>query len=123
MNKQTKTTVGIVAAALLLFTATAAIASYVTRETMKPAAVASTPAKTKYKEVAQAQPVQHAAPAQPKCDDSNIVGTAVGGVAGGIAGNQIGNGKGKTVATIGGVLGGAYLGNQYIPTRNVTCRN
>lgn len=63
-------------------------------------------------------------PAQParNCEDGNIVGKIAGGVAGGIAGNQIGSGNGQTAATIGGTLGGAYLGGEYIPTRNITCR-
>lgn len=67
----------------------------------------------------QAQPVQAT---QPACDDSNIVGLVLGGAAGGLAGNQIGKGSGNTVATIGGAVGGAYLGKEYIPTKNVTCR-
>lgn len=65
---------------------------------------------------------QAAAPAQPACDDGNVVGSLLGGVGGGVAGSQLGKGNGKTATTIGGTLGGAYLGGQYIPTRNVTCR-
>lgn len=71
---------------------------------------------------AQQQPAQPPQRVASGCNDHNIVGTLAGGALGGIAGNQIGNGGGKTAATIGGVLGGAYLGNQYIPTHNVTCR-
>lgn len=48
--------------------------------------------------VTQAAPAPAAAPI-PSCNDENIVGTA-----------------------IGGALGGAVLGHEYIPTRNVTCR-
>ena len=40
------------------------------------------------------------------------VGMAVGGVAGGLLGNQIGHGGGRTVATIAGAAGGAYVGNE-----------
>ena len=58
----------------------------------------------------------------PACDDDNIVGKVLGGAAGGIAGSQIGSGNGKTAATIGGSVGGTLLGEEYIPTKNVTCR-
>jgi uncharacterized protein YcfJ len=67
--------------------------------------------------VSQAQP-----PPLPACDDDNIVGKVVGGAAGGIAGSQFGSGNGKTAATIGGAVGGSLLGEEYIPTQNVTCR-
>lgn len=69
--------------------------------------------------VSQAQPPPLPLPA---CDDDNIVGKVVGGAAGGIAGSQIGSGTGKTAATIGGAVGGSLLGEEYIPTQNVTCR-
>ncbi len=42
--------------------------------------------------------------------DCGLVGA--GGVAGGLLGHQIGGGKGKTLATIGGVAGGAYAGHE-----------
>lgn len=58
----------------------------------------------------------------PACDDDNIVGKVAGGVAGGLIGTQIGKGNGNKVATIGGSVGGTILGEEYIPTRNVTCR-
>ncbi|MGQ0527681.1 MAG: glycine zipper 2TM domain-containing protein [Alphaproteobacteria bacterium] len=58
----------------------------------------------------------------PPCDDGNVVGKVLGGVSGGVVGSQVGGGSGKTAATIGGTLGGAYLGGEYIPTRNATCR-
>ncbi len=65
------------------------------------------------------QPQQQVA--QKSCDDANIVGTAIGAVAGGLAGNQIGSGRGQDLATIGGAIGGGYLGKEHIPTRNVLC--
>ncbi len=65
---------------------------------------------------------QQVASAQPQCNDGNILGTVAGGVAGGALSSTIGNGNGKTAATIAGALGGAYLGNQYIPLQNSTCR-
>lgn len=39
-------------------------------------------------------------------------GVVAGGVLGGVLGHQVGGGTGKDLATIGGVVGGAYLGNQ-----------
>lgn len=61
-------------------------------------------------------------PVRVACNDDNIVGKVVGGVGGGLIGNQIGKGKGNTAATIGGAVGGTLLGEEYIPTNNVTCR-
>ena len=78
--------------------------------------------KITWNEPRQAQPAQQAQAAPASCDDYNIVGIGLGAVAGGVAGNQIGSGRGQDLATIGGALGGAYLGKQYIPTHNVTCR-
>ena len=69
----------------------------------------------------QPQPQQAAQPVEPACDDANIVGAAIGAVAGGVVGNQIGSGKGQDLATIGGAIGGGYLGQQHIPTRNALC--
>jgi outer membrane lipoprotein SlyB len=45
-------------------------------------------------------------------DPSNMAGTVIGGVVGGLIGHQIGHGTGRTVATVAGVAGGAYVGNQ-----------
>jgi outer membrane lipoprotein SlyB len=39
-------------------------------------------------------------------------GVVAGGILGGVLGNQVGAGSGKDLATIGGVVGGAYVGNQ-----------
>lgn len=44
--------------------------------------------------------------------DGSGVGMAIGGVAGGLLGNQIGKGNGRTIATIAGAAGGAYVGNE-----------
>ena len=72
------------------------------------------------------QPVWDAAPAHPVCAHCGTVesvtpiaqegkpsgmGAVAGAVLGGLLGNQFGGGDGKTLATIGGVLGGAYAGN------------
>ncbi len=66
-------------------------------------------------------PIQQAQ-ALPPCDDKNIVGTVLGGLGGGLAGSQFGKGNGQVAATAVGVAAGAVAGNEYIPTRNVTCR-
>jgi uncharacterized protein YcfJ len=42
--------------------------------------------------------------------DLNVPGAVIGGVLGGILGHQVGGGTGKTVATIGGAIGGGALG-------------
>ncbi|PZO89123.1 MAG: hypothetical protein DI626_00205 [Micavibrio aeruginosavorus] len=70
------------------------------------------------RQAAKPQPQQQAANT---CDDANIVGAAIGAVAGGFAGNQVGKGRGQDLATVGGAIGGGYLGKEYIPTRNVLC--
>ena len=40
------------------------------------------------------------------------VGAVAGGVVGGLLGNQLGGGRGRDVATVGGLVGGAYVGHQ-----------
>ena len=40
------------------------------------------------------------------------VGAVAGGVVGGVLGNQLGGGRGRDVATVGGLVGGAYVGHQ-----------
>ncbi len=67
----------------------------------------------------QQQPVQQRTVA---CDDDNIVGKVLGGVGGGLLGSRVGKGGGKTAATIGGSVGGTLIGEELIPTKNVTCR-
>ncbi len=42
--------------------------------------------------------------------DLNVPGAVIGGILGGILGHQVGGGSGKTVATIGGAVGGGALG-------------
>ena len=53
--------------------------------------------------------VNHTAP--PK-DQHRIAGTAIGAVAGGLLGHMVGGGKGKTLATVAGAVGGGYAGNK-----------
>jgi len=64
-------------------------------------------------EVAQA-PVQRAPAPAPQ---NSAVGIGLGAVVGGLLGNQVGDGKGRTLATIAGAVGGAYAGNE-IAKRN-----
>ena len=40
------------------------------------------------------------------------VGTGLGAVVGGLLGNQVGGGRGKTLATVAGAVGGGYAGHQ-----------
>jgi len=60
-------------------------------------------------EVCHDEVVNHTAP--PK-DQHNIAGTAIGAVAGGLLGHMVGGGKGKTLATVAGAVGGGYAGNR-----------
>lgn len=50
------------------------------------------------------------------------VGAVAGGVLGGVIGHQIGGGTGRTVATIAGAGGGAYVGNKVEQNRNTKTR-
>ncbi|WP_430391471.1 glycine zipper 2TM domain-containing protein [Dyella sp. 20L07] len=45
-------------------------------------------------------------------DSHQIAGMAIGGVAGGVLGNQVGSGKGRTLATVAGAVGGGYAGKK-----------
>jgi outer membrane lipoprotein SlyB len=46
------------------------------------------------------------------------LGAVAGGVLGGVLGHQIGSGTGRTVATIAGAAGGAYVGNNVEKNKN-----
>jgi len=50
--------------------------------------------------------------AAPPKDQHNIAGTAIGAVAGGLLGHMVGGGKGRTLATVAGAVGGGYAGNR-----------
>jgi uncharacterized protein YcfJ len=82
------------------------------------------PAGPKYGRVVAVDPIRQAASApQRECHDEvvthrapvkdqhQIAGTAIGAVAGGLLGNQIGGGKGRTLATVAGAVGGGYAGH------------
>lgn len=109
----------IVLGALLLVMATAGASAYVLRG--QPADNNRSSKETISWSAPRAE-APRAQPARVACNDDNIVGKVVGGVGGGLVGNQIGKGKGNTAATIGGAVGGTLLGEEYIPTHNVTCR-
>ncbi len=47
-----------------------------------------------------------------KRGEGNALGVIAGGAAGGLLGHQVGGGKGKTLATIAGAVGGAYAGKK-----------
>lgn len=104
---------------VLLIGLTAGAAAYVTQSTIKDEKSVSLPRAERVVVHQQAAPAP--APQAANCDDGNIVGHVLGGAAGGVVGSQIGSGSGQTAATIAGTLGGAYVGGEYIPTRNVTC--
>lgn len=114
MKTNTKNILALSAGAILLVMATAGASTYVlTKDDVPEKRV------THVSHVATSGPAPQRVAAA--CDDDNIVGKVVGGVAGGLVGNEIGSGKGRTAATIGGSVGGTLLGEEYIPTRNVTC--
>jgi uncharacterized protein YcfJ len=48
----------------------------------------------------------------PPKDQHRIAGTAIGAVAGGLLGHLVGGGKGNTLATVAGAVGGGYAGNR-----------
>lgn len=70
-----------------------------------------------YTQVAQAQPgyrderQYQQAPQPVQAAQPNYVGIGTGAVIGGLLGNQVGGGRGKTLATVAGVIGGGMLGN------------
>ena len=80
------------------------------------------PSYSRPAQVAQAEPDRQYSPApayqQPAPVARNSpVGIGIGAVVGGLLGNQVGGGNGRTLATIAGVVGGGYVGNE-IARRN-----
>ncbi|HMM72251.1 MAG TPA: glycine zipper 2TM domain-containing protein [Rhodocyclaceae bacterium] len=53
-------------------------------------------------------------------ENASGLGAAVGGVVGGLLGNQVGAGKGRDLATIVGIAGGAYAGHQIEKSQRAT---
>lgn len=117
MKSMNKKLIGAGIGIIVLVASTAFATSYFTKA---PRLTAQDYAQPKSR--AKPQAIASAEPVQPRCDDGNVLGYVAGGAAGGIVGNQVGKGSGNTAATIAGTLGGAYVGGQYIPLRNVTCR-
>ncbi len=91
----------------------------------------------KYARVTSVTPVREAASApqqvchdevvtthKPVQDTHQIAGTAIGAVAGGLLGNQVGGGKGRTLATVAGAVGGlaAVRWGGTVPGRSSTNR-
>jgi uncharacterized protein YcfJ len=103
------------------------VAKYAPPDTQRQAEAEPAPAKPAPKKAVQRAPqhhhiAQHQAPsyrAQPvqQASTPNYVGIGTGAVIGGLIGNQIGGGKGKKIATVAGVIGGGFLGNE-IANRN-----
>jgi uncharacterized protein YcfJ len=61
------------------------------------------------RQVCHDETVTHTAP--PK-DQHRIAGTAIGAVAGGLLGHLVGGGRGNTLTTVAGAVGGGYAGNR-----------
>jgi uncharacterized protein YcfJ len=55
------------------------------------------------------QVITHTAPPR---DEHRIAGTAIGAVAGGLLGHLVGGGRGNTLTTVAGAVGGGYAGNR-----------
>jgi uncharacterized protein YcfJ len=49
---------------------------------------------------------------QRKAEHGSGVGVATGAVVGGLLGHQVGGGRGRTLATVAGAVGGGYAGNE-----------
>lgn len=116
--------IAFVAGVVGLMVLTAGASAYVATEISRDDAPAKVQEKGTSEDISWNEPRQEPAPQQQaasSCDDANVVGAAIGAVAGGVAGNQIGDGRGQDLATVGGAIGGGFLGQQYIPTRNVLC--
>jgi uncharacterized protein YcfJ len=80
------------------------------------------PARAQPVQVAQAEPARQYSPApvyqqSAPAAQNSPVGIGVGAVVGGLLGSQVGGGNGKTLATIAGVVGGGFVGNE-IAKRN-----
>lgn len=115
----------LVVGVIALVAVAAGASAYVTRDMMTPdKQVVENKTTVKKEQVVWNEPKPQPAPQQQvkKCDDGNIVGAGIGAAAGGVIGNQFGKGKGKDLATIGGIIAGGTAGHQMIPTRGVLCR-
>ncbi|QBQ39309.1 glycine zipper 2TM domain-containing protein [Pseudoduganella plicata] len=80
------------------------------------------PRKTVHKTPPRSYAARHQAPVRapaPVAQESkpNYVAIGTGAVVGGLLGNQVGSGNGKKLATLAGMIGGGYVGNE-IANRN-----
>lgn len=80
------------------------------------------PRKTVHRAPARSYAARHQAPVYapaPVQQESkpNYVAIGTGAVVGGLLGNQVGSGNGKKLATLAGIIGGGYVGNE-IANRN-----
>ena len=93
-------------------------------------AAASTETGVKYAKVVSVDPVhstvnnprevchdETVSQTTPPKDEHRIAGTAIGAVAGGLLGHMVGGGKGNTLATVAGAVGGGYAGNRIEASR------
>lgn len=98
-------------------------AAVTTATTTEKALPTSTPAPARTKAVApppvcaNCGTVQAITPVSVQGQGSGV-GAAVGALLGGLAGHQVGGGNGKKIATVAGVVGGAYAGNTIEKNRN-----
>ena len=81
------------------------------------ARVAPRPTRVVYRDAPQrrsynASPNYQAQAPAPVAKQPNYVGIGAGAVLGGLIGNQVGGGNGKKLATVAGIIGGGYLGNE-----------
>jgi uncharacterized protein YcfJ len=76
------------------------------------ARVAPRPTRVVYRDAPQRQHYQAQAQAPAPQNKPNYVGIGAGAVIGGLLGNQVGGGNGKKLATVAGIIGGGYLGNE-----------
>ena len=49
---------------------------------------------------------------RPVSDSHQLIGTGIGAVVGGLLGHAVGGGRGKTLTTVAGAVGGGYAGHQ-----------
>lgn len=124
MKKHTKKIFLIAAGVVGLVAVTAGATTYIASDSMRSEETGSAEVQVSSSAPAPTQTTANTTTTQaaPACDDDNIVGKVIGGAAGGAAASNIGKGSGKTAATIGGAVGGSLLGEEFLPTKNVTCR-
>lgn len=85
--------------------------------------VAPRPTRVVYRDAPQrahhysSSPSYQAQAPAPQPRQPNYLGIGTGAVIGGLLGHQVGGGNGKKLATVAGIIGGGYLGNE-IANRN-----